>query len=139
MPKALRVLVWAMGVACTLIGLMHLAFGIASVPGELHASATVDSRERFYGAMFLGYGLAWVWAARQPVLSRSLILALSAVFFLGGLGRLLSVVTQGSPHWFQNVLTVIELTLPPLVAWLAISVLSPAPGTTRTPPDVQAP
>lgn len=108
-----------MGVACTLIGVMHFVLGIGSVPGELHASATVDSRERFYGAIFMGYGLAWLWTARQASLSRDLILTLSGIFLLGGVGRLVSIATEGYPHWFQSVLTVIELALSPLLIWLA--------------------
>ncbi len=47
-----------MGVACVVIGLFHLALGVSSVPGEGMAGATVDSRERFYNAIFVGYGLA---------------------------------------------------------------------------------
>lgn len=47
MARTLRWLAWAMGVACVLIGAAHLVFGIASVPGESAAGATVDSRERY--------------------------------------------------------------------------------------------
>lgn len=133
MAKLLRILAWAMGIACALIGVIHFALGIASVPGELHASATVDSRERFYGAIFLGYGLLWMWSARQAVMSRTLVIALSGTFFLGGLGRLLSIAIHGSPHWFQNVLTVIELALPPLLVWLATADKIAQPATTADP------
>lgn len=129
MIKLLRILAWAMGIACTLIGIMHFVLGIGSVPGELHASATVDSRERFYGAIFMGYGVAWLWTARQATMSRDLILALSGIFFLGGVGRLLSIATEGYPHWFQSVLTIIELALSPLLIWLATRV--PAQRDTR--------
>lgn len=65
MARLLKWLALAMGIACAAIGLYHLVLGIASVPGEGSTGATVDSRERFYNAIFLGYGLAWIWAARQ--------------------------------------------------------------------------
>lgn len=44
---------------------------------------------------------------------------LAGVFLLGGMGRLLSLAVDGWPHWFQIVLTAIELGLPPVFFWLA--------------------
>ncbi len=101
------------------IGLLHFALGIDSVPGEGSSGATVDSRERFYGAIFLGYGLAWLWAARQRPLPARVVRWLTGIFFLGGLGRLVSLLAHGQPHWFQVVLTVLELALPPVFLWLS--------------------
>ncbi|MBO0842543.1 MAG: DUF4345 domain-containing protein [Nocardioides sp.] len=109
----------AMGVACTGIGLVHLAGGLATIPGETTAGATVDSRERFYNAIFAGYGLAWIWVARQRPVPTRTVRALSGVFLLGGAGRLLSLAVAGPPHWFQDPLTGLELALPPLFWWLA--------------------
>ncbi|MEU5211693.1 DUF4345 domain-containing protein [Streptomyces sp. NPDC020742] len=119
MPRLLKWLVWAMGWACVAIGVFHFALGIDSVPGEGSAGATVDSRERYYGAIFLGYGLAWLWAGRQSPVPAKAVRGLAAVFLLGGAGRLLSLAVHGRPQWFQVVLTVLELGLPPLYFWLA--------------------
>ncbi|GAA3628204.1 hypothetical protein GCM10022267_13260 [Lentzea roselyniae] len=119
MAATLRWLSWAMGVACVLIGAYHVLLGIDSVPGEAGAGATVDSRERFYNAIFLGYGLAWIWAARQSPIPANAIRWIAAVFAIGAFGRLLSMAVHGQPHWFQIPLTVIEVVLPPLFFWLA--------------------
>ncbi|WP_030801204.1 DUF4345 domain-containing protein [Streptomyces sp. NRRL S-337] len=119
MDRVLRWLVWAMGIACVAIGAFHLVLGIASVPGEGSAGATVDSRERFYNAIFLGYGLAWIWAARQSPIPAKAVRALAGIFLLGGIGRLLSLAVHGPPQWFQVPLTVLELVLPPVYFWLA--------------------
>jgi hypothetical protein len=116
---ALRWLVWIIGLACVAIGLFHFVLGTASVPGEGHAGATIDSRERFYGAMFLGYGLAWLWAGRQRPIPSNAVRWLAGIFGLGGLGRVLSLVTDGRPQWFQLVLTAVELVLPPVYFWLS--------------------
>ncbi len=119
MARALRYLSWVMGVACVAIGVFHFALGIDSVPGEGSLDATVDSRERFYGAIFLSFGLAWLVVARRtPIPSREVRL-LAGIFLLGGLGRLLSMAVHGQPHWFQVALTVLELVLPPVYFWLA--------------------
>ncbi|MCK7625236.1 DUF4345 domain-containing protein [Streptomyces sp. RS10V-4] len=108
-----------MGAACAAIGAYHFALGIVSVPGEGAAGATVDSRERFYNAIFLGYGLAWIWAARRTPIPAAAVRALTAVFLLGGLGRVLSGLVHDWPHWFQIPLAVLELALPPVYFWLA--------------------
>src|SRR5215204_2627696 len=100
MLLVLRWLALATGVACALIGAVHLMLGVASVPGATTANATVDSRERFYNAIFIGYGLAWIWAARQSPLAVMAIRWLAGIFLLGGVGRLLSLLVHGSPHWF---------------------------------------
>lgn len=119
MAKSLKWLLWIMGVACVAIGVLHFVLGTASVPGEGRAGVTVDSRERFYGAIFLGYGLVWIWAVRQSPVPAAVVRWLAGVFFLGGLGRLLSLAVHGRPQWFQLALTVIELGLPPLYFALA--------------------
>jgi uncharacterized membrane protein HdeD (DUF308 family) len=130
--RSLRWLALVMGVACVVIGLVHLLWGISSVPGEESAGATVDSRERFYNAIFAGYGVAWIWAACRPDHSHSVIRWLAGIFLLGGVARLLSRAVWGQPHWFQVVLTAIELALPAVLVWLSRGAARKAPQH-RTP------
>ncbi|MGC4745554.1 DUF4345 domain-containing protein [Micromonospora sp. DT201] len=117
--KVLRGLVSAMGYACVAIGLAHVLLGNAAIPGAGPAGVTVDSLGRFFGAIFAGYGLAWLWAARQKPISATAVRWLAGVLLLGVFGRLLSLAVHGWPHWFQVVLTVVELVLSPLFFWLA--------------------
>ncbi|SER68764.1 protein of unknown function [Lentzea xinjiangensis] len=119
MAKTLRALAWTMGVACVLIGAYHVVLGVASVPGAEDAGATVDSRERFYNAIFLGYGLAWIWAARQRPVPATAVRWLAGVFALSAAGRVLSLAVHGQPHWFQLPLIALEVVLPPVFFWLA--------------------
>lgn len=131
MARSLRWLMLATGVVCVAIGVFHFVLGIASVPGESSgnalADATMDSRERFYAAIFLGYGLAWIWAARQSPISATVVRWLAGVFLLGAAGRILSLIVDGRPQWFQLVLTAVEVVLPPLFFLLASA------GTRATP------
>ncbi|MGW0784614.1 DUF4345 domain-containing protein [Streptomyces sp. NPDC002913] len=119
MSRALRVFARVMGVACVAIGLFHVIGGNAAIPGEADAGATLDSLGRFFGAIFAGYGLVWLWAARQDPVPARVVRWLAVVFLLGGVGRLLSLAVHGWPHAFQVVLAVIELVLPPVLFWLA--------------------
>jgi hypothetical protein len=100
------------GLSCIAIGVYHFALGTASVPGATDASATVDSRERFYSAYFAGYGLAWLRAARKSPIRAGEVRLLAGVMLLSAIGRLISLVDKGRPHWLQEVLTAIEFVVP---------------------------
>ncbi|MEV0180044.1 DUF4345 domain-containing protein [Streptomyces sp. NPDC050625] len=117
--KALRVLVVTMGYACVAIGFFHVLLGNAAIPGERSAGPTIDSLGRFFGAIFAGYGLAWLWAARHSPIPAAAVRWLAGVFLLGAFGRLLSLATHGWPHAFQVTLGVIELVLSPVLLRLA--------------------
>ncbi|MFI0975907.1 DUF4345 domain-containing protein [Streptomyces sp. NPDC021093] len=119
MSTALKVLARIMGFACVAIGLFHIVIGNASVPGGESAGPTIDSLGRFFAAIFAGYGLAWLWVARQNPVPAAAVRALAGIFLLGAAGRLLSLAAVGWPHPFQIVLLVIELALPPVYFWLA--------------------
>ncbi|MFD7975430.1 DUF4345 domain-containing protein [Streptomyces sp. NPDC059071] len=119
MASALRTLTRLMGWACVMIGLFHVALGNAAIPGAGSAGATVDSWGRFMGASFAGYGLAWLWAARQRPIPARTVRWLAGVFLLGGVGRLLSLAVHGWPQGFQVALTAVELVLPPVFFWLS--------------------
>ncbi|MFF7409864.1 DUF4345 domain-containing protein [Streptomyces lydicus] len=119
MAKALRALAQLMGWSCVAIGVYHVILGNAAIPGAGSAGATVDSWGRFMGASFAGYGLAWLWVARQRPVPARAVRWLAGVFLLGGVGRLISLAVQGWPQWFQIALAVIELGLPPVFFWLA--------------------
>jgi hypothetical protein len=100
------------GLSCIVIGVYHFALGTASVPGATDANATVDSRERFYSAYFAGYGLAWLAAARRSPIRAGEVRLLAGLMLVSGVGRLISLVHNGRPHWFQEVLTAIEFVVP---------------------------
>ncbi|MGW5126607.1 DUF4345 domain-containing protein [Streptomyces sp. NPDC004069] len=119
MARALRALTQLTGWACVLIGVFHVLLGNAAIPGAGSAGTTVDSWGRFMGASFVGYGLAWLWAARQRPVPARAVRWLAGVFLLGGAGRLLSLALHGWPQWFQIPLAAIELVLPPVFFWLA--------------------
>jgi hypothetical protein len=126
----LKSLATATGAASVAIGCYHFALGTASVPGATDANATVDSRERFYSAIFAGYGIAWIRAARTSPIRAGDVRLLAGVMLAGGAGRLLSRVRNGRPHWFQDVLTAVEFAVP--AAFFALAdAQQQAPNTLR--------
>jgi uncharacterized protein DUF4345 len=108
----LRNLAGFTGLSCIVIGIYHFALGTASVPGATDANATVDSRERFYSAFFAGYGFAWLRAARKSPIRAGDVRLLAGLMLLGAVGRAISMVHNGRPHWLQEVLTAVEFVVP---------------------------
>ncbi|MGO4613359.1 DUF4345 domain-containing protein [Nocardia sp. 2YAB30] len=119
MSAALKWLSMVMGFACVGIGFLHIALGIDAVPDMGSSGVTADSQSRFFGAIFVGYGLAWIWAARQSPIPAAAVRWLAGIFLLGAVARFVSMAVYGWPHWFQLVLTALEVVLPPIYFWLA--------------------
>jgi Domain of unknown function (DUF4345) len=115
----LRNLAGFTGLSCVVIGVYHFVLGTASVPGATDANATVDSRERFYSAYFAGYGLAWLGAARRSRIRAGEVRLLAGLMLISAVGRLISLIDKGRPHWFQEVLTAVEFVVP--AAFFAIA------------------
>src|SRR5665811_1886055 len=86
MNSALKWLAMVAGVACIAIGLAHVLLGTGAAPGVGAANATAESEDRFYGAVFVGYGVAWLWGAMQDPLPAKLFRFLAAIMLLGGIG-----------------------------------------------------
>jgi hypothetical protein len=110
--RHLRNLAGLTGLSCIVIGIYHFALGTASVPGATDANATVDSRERFYSAYFAGYGLAWLSAARRSPIRATEVRLLAGLMLVSAVGRVISLVHNGRPHWFQEALTAVEFIVP---------------------------
>lgn len=117
MRAVLRTLLYVFGAVCALIALTHIAIGPAAIPGGATTNATMDSEDRFYATLFLGFGLAVIWCARDLESREKPLGALLAVFFAGGIARIVSLIAVGSPGALFLVLGALELTLPPMF-WL---------------------
>jgi hypothetical protein len=98
--------------------------GRATTPQAI--TPTIDSELRFYSTLWFSYGVVLIWVARtmthwiaRAVFQRMrLVLYLAAIFFAGGVGRLLSHVLVGAPHPVFTMLMVIELVLPIIIGVL---------------------
>ena len=97
----------------TMFGLSDPIYAAAKIP----ANALLDSNLRFFGGVWLGLGLALYWLIpsieRQTVLFR----VVWGMIFLGGIGRLLSMVFLGAPPLPFVGFTALEIIGAPFFIW----------------------
>src|SRR5215469_10321957 len=119
MLQALSLFTALFGLICAGIAVAHLAIGPRVIPGAIPVNATMDSEDRFYATLFLGFGLAAIWTSRDLRSRSRLFVSLMAVFFVGGLARIISFIMVGPPNPFFEAMTVLELVIPPVSClWL---------------------
>ena len=114
MKSALQYFVLAFGAVCCVIAAAHILTGPAAIPGSVPVNATMDSEDRFYATLFLGFGAGMIWCSRNLAARGKLFDALMLVFFLGGLARIISAIAVGLPSPLFQFLGALELIIPPV-------------------------
>lgn len=112
MQSALKAFVVVFGLVCAAIGLVHIVYGPSSIPGSVPVNATMDSEDRFYATLFVGFGLTLIWCAMDLAGRRGAFLWLLVIFFASGVSRIVSMTQVGFPNPLFMFLTVVELALP---------------------------
>lgn len=121
MRRALQLMLFLFGAVCSLFAFAHIAIGPAAIPGGVVTNAVMDSEDRFYATLFLGFGLAVIWCARDLDAGKKPLGALLVVFFAGGIARLISLAIVGSPGGLFLFLGALELMLPPIFWWWLVA------------------
>ena len=112
MRRAFQAFLVLFGIIVIGISLAHFAIGPDAIIGGTDVNPTSDGEDRFYAGLFLCYGVALLWCARDVQDKRVYVNLLAAVLFVGGIGRLLAVVLVGMPHPFYLAMLAVELVLP---------------------------
>ena len=128
MRRAFQGFLALFGVIVIGISIAHLTIGPAAIIGGSGVNPTSDGEDRFFAGLLLCYGVALLWCARDVQRKRVYVNVLAAVFFVGGIGRLLAIILAGVPHPFYIAMLVLELTLPALMVLVARRVTDPAAG-----------
>lgn len=115
------------GAICAAIALIHIVAGPGSIPGGVVTNVVMDSEDRFYASLFLGFGLAIIWCARDIGSREKPLAALLTVFFVGGIARIISLLAVGSPGPLFLALGALELLLPPFIWWWLVQTRSDLP------------
>lgn len=141
--RLIQILLGTVGSAAILIGAMIFSFGVlwtlhffeslfnfatgqTIAPEPTAVAVTIDNEFRFYSVFWLSYGALLLWTAWEIQRRWNWVPILFGLFFLGGIGRVISHLTLGAPHPLFVVLMGTELAIPVVAALLYA----------RTKPDV---
>ncbi|MBW8709711.1 MAG: DUF4345 domain-containing protein [Mycobacterium sp.] len=126
MRQAFQAFLALFGVIVIAISLAHMAIGPEAVIGAVPVNPTMAGEDRFLAGLLMCYGIALLWCARDVQCKCIYVNLLAAVFFAGGIGRLLAALLDGAPHPFYVAILVLELALPPIMVVAAKRVAEPA-------------
>lgn len=117
----LRVLLRATVPVLVVVGGAHLLLGVgaevllgAQLSELVLRDPVLDSQNRFYGVAFTLYAAVFWLGSGDPARYAPVLKAAFAIFFAGGLGRIVAWSQHGPPGPMVTVLLVLELLLPPL-------------------------
>ena len=97
----------------TMLGVHDPLYASADVP----ALPVLDSNLRFFGGAWLGLGLAMLWLVPRIESQTVLFRVIWGAIFLGGIGRLLSIVLIDTPPIPFIGFTALELIGAPLLVY----------------------
>lgn len=116
----------AVPVITGMLGFMGLSDPLYSALNLPH-DATLDSNLRFYAGVWIGVGLAAFWLLPRIESETTLFRALWLMIFIGGLGRLLSLILSGVPFLPFVGFTVLEIVGAPFFVWWQSKIARDAP------------
>ena len=108
----------AIPVVTGIIGLLGTSDPLYELKGQ--PDVLLDSNLRFFGGLWLGLGIAMYWLVPRIDTQTVLFRALWGMIFLGGIGRLISMLAVAAPPIPFIGFTVLEIVgAPLLVLWQA--------------------
>jgi Domain of unknown function (DUF4345) len=116
---ALQIVTGLLGIIPVATGLLGL-LGVEDPPyvaAGVPPIVLLDTNLRFFSGVWLGLGLALYWLI--PTIERQTVLfrVLWAMIFIGGIGRLLSMIMLGWPPVAFVAFTALEIIGAPLFIW----------------------
>jgi hypothetical protein len=119
---SLQIVTGVLGVIPVVTGLIGM-FGLSDpiyASAGLPANVLLDSNLRFFGGVWLGLGLAMFWLVPKIEKQTILFRAIWGMIFLGGVGRLISILLRALPPIPFISFTILEIAGAPIfVLWQA--------------------
>lgn len=116
MESTLKYILYTIFVVSLVTGLNILIGGALAVPGAtIGVQPQIDNELRFFAMFWVAYGGFCFWISRSIRERGHFIPFIAVVFLLGGIGRLFSLITVGSPGSFLIGAMILEFVLPVVV------------------------
>lgn len=98
-------------------GSVNWYYGFADGQDYSKGLLMLDSNIRFYSGLWLGIGIILLWLIPRVEREKTLLRVIAIFFFLGGMGRLISILTCGIPSAVYFIYVLLELSFPLLALW----------------------
>lgn len=98
-------------------GAVNWYYGFADSQEYSKSLLMLDSNIRFYSGLWLGIGIVLLWIIPRIEHEKTLLRVIAIFFFLGGIGRLISILTCGIPSSIYFIYVLLELSFPLLTLW----------------------
>lgn len=119
MRRSLQIVLGILSLIPVLVSVLGLAMGAARLlPGEVVTPA-FDSHYRYIAGYYLSLAMISWYIIPNVERHTALFRILCAGVFVGGLGRLISIIQVGVPGTSAIVFTAFELLFPLLAVWQA--------------------
>ncbi len=127
--KLFTVVIYILAVICLITGASDFLGGLSNLKGmganlseAGFADPITDNVLRFFAGIWIGVGVLFVLFLRDLERYKPAMLTLMGIVFLGGIGRIISIMQHGMPDnpIGSAVITVgliVEIGLMPLLAW----------------------
>jgi hypothetical protein len=113
MESILKYILYTISLVALITGLSVLVGGAAAISGSSGAvEATVDNELRFFSVYWIAYGAFCFWVAKNLQEQKFFIPLIELVFFVSGIGRLISILLIGPPSNILILVMVLELVMP---------------------------
>jgi len=113
MESTIKYILYAISLVALGTGLNVLIGGASAIPGATGGvEATVDNELRFFAMFWIAYGAFCFWVARNIAEQYFFVPFIALVFFLGGMGRLISILSVGPPASILIPAMILEFVIP---------------------------
>lgn len=98
-------------------GAVNWYYGFADSQDYSKGLLMLDSNVRFYSGLWLSIGIVLFWITPRVEHEKAMLRVIAIFFFLGGIGRLISILTCGIPSPIYFIYVLLELSFPLLTLW----------------------
>jgi hypothetical protein len=119
MKRGLQITLAVLSVIPILVGTVGIALGISRwLPADT-VTPEFDSHYRYIAGYYVSLGMLALWMIPRIEKHRSLFRIICASVFIGGIGRVFSILQVGLPNSTVLFFTVFELCFPLFLFWQA--------------------
>ncbi len=124
--RILQVILAVIGLIAVITGALGVASGITTALGDFYGISVspsiegniiLDSNLRYFSGVWLGLGLILFWVIPSIERQKLVFRLLAGMIFIGGVGRVVSMLSFGTPSPLFVIFSLLELFFPLLIIW----------------------